>query len=65
MKKLKDNQPGFKMNSGKFSGKHYKHGESYPDAEIPDEHKKKFITVKKTTPAKVTGKNKNKEEKAK
>jgi DNA-binding transcriptional regulator of glucitol operon len=65
MKKLKGNQPEFRMNSGKFSGKSYVRGVSYDDSDIPDEHKNKFVTVKQATPAKVTSKEKKKEEKSK
>lgn len=65
MKKLKANQPQFKMNSGEFSGRRYEPGVTYKDSEIPAEHKNKFMTVKKAAPVKVTGKDKNKEEKSK
>ncbi len=64
MKRLKDNQPGFKMNSGKFSGKRYERGVGYNDSDIPDEHKDKFMVVKKARPVKATG-NDTKEEKSK
>ncbi len=53
MKRLRDNQPGFVVNAGRFSGRRYEKDTLYPDCDIPPDYKDKFMTVK---PAKAAGK---------